>query len=376
MMPEMDGFTLAQQIKNDPSLADATIMMLSSAGSPGDAARCKELGIAAYLTKPIRQSDLLDSIMVTLGKSGATSADKGLVTRHNIDGEDCCLRVLLTEDNPVNQKVACRILEQKGHQVTCANNGQEALDALQREGDDAFDLVFMDIQMPVMGGFEATAAIRQLEQEAETRIPIIAMTAHAMKGDRDRCIQAGMDDYISKPLQADALHALLKRWAAKCARSSTEEKSSEKTARPSASEQKSENTQADAGDASIPPVNVEKAIEYMGGDWELFREAIDLFLQNVPEKLDKLNRECRGDPEQLATVAHALKGASSTMAADPLREAALRLEQIGRNGELALVDQALQDLEKHWQQVQEFFHNMDIDQESSDSPEQTVSGRL
>jgi CheY-like chemotaxis protein len=177
-------------------------MMLSSAGRRGDGARCEELGITAYLTKPIKAAELLQAIRLSLGMDQLPEGQSRLVTRHMIHKSQKSLRILLTEDNPVNQKLATHILEKWGHTVSVANNGQEALDLTAKEN---FDLILMDVQMPVMGGFEATELIREREKTTGCHIPIIAMTAHAMKGDREQTLAAGMDDYVSKPVNQDAL---------------------------------------------------------------------------------------------------------------------------------------------------------------------------
>ncbi len=201
-MPKMDGFTLAEKIKDNPDLAGASIVMLTSAGVRGDAARCRKLGIVAYLVKPIKQSELLDAIMLVLGTSPKRRKQVPLITRHIVKESRQRLRILLAEDNVINQKVAVHILEKKGHKVSVANNGQEVLQALR---EDRFDLILMDVQMPKIDGLEATASIREKERETGFHIPIIAMTAHVMKGDRERCLDAGMDDYIAKPLRAEGL---------------------------------------------------------------------------------------------------------------------------------------------------------------------------
>lgn len=210
-MPEMDGFTLADHIKKNPNWETATIMMLSSAGQRGDAKRCRELGVAAYLTKPIGQEELLEAILNALGTTPARQIAPALVTRYSLREHVSHMNILLAEDNTVNQVLAIRLLEKRGHSVTLAANGKEALAALERQ---SFDLVLMDVQMPGMDGFAATAAIREKEKSSGVRIPIIAMTAHAMVGDRDRCLEAGMDDYISKPIRAQELIKLLDRYSA------------------------------------------------------------------------------------------------------------------------------------------------------------------
>jgi signal transduction histidine kinase/CheY-like chemotaxis protein/ligand-binding sensor domain-containing protein len=201
-MPDMDGFTLVERVRQQVDLRKITIMMLTSAGQRGDAARCRKLGIAAYLVKPIVQSQLLDAIVNVLGTKAQHAGQAPLVTRHSLREGQRRLRVLLAEDNVVNQVLASRLLEKHGHTVVVASNGRKALDALEKE---KFDLVVMDVSMPEMDGFEAAAAIRAREEGTESHIPIIAMTAHAMKGDRERCLAAGMDAYVSKPIQAGEL---------------------------------------------------------------------------------------------------------------------------------------------------------------------------
>jgi PAS domain S-box-containing protein len=206
-MPEMDGFTLAEHIQENPELVGATIMMLTSAGHLGDAERCRKLGITGYLVKPVRQSELLDAVCHLLG--GDTQKETaGLVTRHSLKEAKKRARILLAEDNAVNRTLAIRLLEKRGYTVAVAANGQEALAAFEKEN---FDAILMDVQMPEMDGFEATGKIREQEKNTGKHIPIIAMTAHALKGDEDRCIQAGMDGYVSKPIRTNELYAALEK---------------------------------------------------------------------------------------------------------------------------------------------------------------------
>jgi signal transduction histidine kinase/CheY-like chemotaxis protein len=207
-MPGMDGFELIERIQQSPHPSTATIMMLTSAGHRGDAARCQELGVAAYLLKPIRQSELREAIARVLGAREQKGAIP-LITRYSLqDAREpaAALRILLAEDNPVNQLLASRLLEKRGHFVAVAGNGREALEALEK---DRFDLVFMDVQMPVMDGFEATAAIRKKEGASGVRLPIVALTAHAMKGDREKCLAVGMDGYLTKPIRPQELDDVL-----------------------------------------------------------------------------------------------------------------------------------------------------------------------
>jgi two-component system sensor histidine kinase/response regulator len=209
-MPDMDGFSVVERIKQNPRLSKTVVIMLTSAGFRGDAARCRELGIQGYLTKPIKRSDLLEAIKVVLGSKTGAEASPSLVTVHTVRESRGRLRILLAEDNRVNQVLAVRLLEKRGHEVTVAGNGEEAIEALDRQ---AFDLVLMDVQMPEMDGLQATAAIRKGEMKTGRHIPIIAMTAHAMAGDKERCLEAGMDDYITKPILPALLVDILKRYS-------------------------------------------------------------------------------------------------------------------------------------------------------------------
>ncbi len=212
-MPEMDGFDLAAIIKNTAHLADSLVMMLTSGEQAGDVKRCRELGIAWYLTKPVRRADLRSAIVRSLAARPAPPAEvpvrRTAISSEIKTKERAKVNILLVEDNVVNQRVAVRMLEKHGHCVTVASNGLQAIKALKAE---SFDLVFMDVQMPEMGGFDATERIRA-EHLGGAHIPVIAMTAHALPRDRERCLAAGMDDYISKPLRAAALIELVEKYA-------------------------------------------------------------------------------------------------------------------------------------------------------------------
>ncbi|MBU1432001.1 response regulator [Myxococcota bacterium] len=211
-MPGLDGFQMAELIRGNPNYNKMPIIMLTSMGLRGDAARCREAGVDVYLNKPVKHSELLRLIQVTLGQASEGAVKpRALVTRHSLREQPRALRVLLVEDQPVNQRVASIMLSQLGHETQTASNGVEALDALSQ---GAFDVVLMDVQMPEMDGLEATRAIRGGLIPSATEIPIIAMTAHAMEGDRARCLAAGMSDYLSKPIDSVALASTLARWGA------------------------------------------------------------------------------------------------------------------------------------------------------------------
>ena len=198
----MDGFTLAQRIKQDSAHSSPVILMLTSGDRPGDFARCREIGVAAYLLKPVKQSELFDAIVAALGVAipeEEIAEVSELVRSQPVRP----LRILLAEDSHVNQRLAIGLLEKQQHTVFVANNGREAIAAWESE---PFDLILMDVQMPEMDGFEATTLIRAREARLGQHLPIIAMTAHAMKGDRERCLECGMDDYISKPVRPRQLY--------------------------------------------------------------------------------------------------------------------------------------------------------------------------
>jgi signal transduction histidine kinase/CheY-like chemotaxis protein len=316
LMPGMDGFALAERIGRDPGLTGPTLMMLSSADRREDAARCRELGVAAYLTKPVRQSTLLDSIMTVLGPTATTEApapDRAVWGR-----SPRRLRVLLAEDNPVNQKLAVRLLEKRGHHVAVVGTGRAALDALDRE---RFDAVLMDVQMPEMDGFETTAAIRDREKTTGGRLPVIAMTAHAMKGDRENCLKAGMDGYVSKPLRPEDLFAALE--------GSVPEAAHEPAAEPAAA-----------------VFDRAAALKRVGGDVGLLNELAGVCVEEAPGLMERIRAAiAEKDGPKLRFAAHALKGSIGVFSADAAHEAAWRMEQVGRDQNWTDADAAWAALE-------------------------------
>ncbi len=326
MMPEMDGFMLAEEIRRCPDLVGATLMMLSSADHHEGAERCREMGITAYISKPIKRAELLNAILSSVTGSSVEGGGTLSVGRRVIGSSDRSLRVLLTEDNVVNQKLAVRLLEKRGHSVIVANNGKEALEALHR---NEFDVVLMDVQMPEMDGFEATAAIRAEEQKSGRHIPIVAMTAHAMKGDRERCLEVGMDEYISKPLQPGDLFEAVEHLA----RSPSERKSNRLPA--------AQHEQADEEDG--PAFDKAAALQIVEGDQELLLEIIDIFLNTeCPPLMSQIRTAIeQGDAESVHHAAHSLKGAVSNLGASVAVAAALQLESIGRENDLSDAPQSL-----------------------------------
>jgi signal transduction histidine kinase/DNA-binding response OmpR family regulator/HPt (histidine-containing phosphotransfer) domain-containing protein len=320
-MPEMAGFELAERIKKDSRIAGTMIMILTSAGQRGEAARCRELGIAAYLLKPIRKSELLSSILTVLGQASANSVPD-LVTRYSAREVSRRLRVLVAEDNPINQTVIIRMLEKMGHLPTLAGNGQEALSML-RSG--TFDLVFMDVQMPEMDGLTATRKIRESEIQTGSHIPIIAMTAHAMKGDKERCLQAGMDAYITKPVSSAGVEETIAGMFI------VEQKTEDKT------EHKVEHKT----DVLLPvpeprrsssPWDHAKALEKVDGDEPLLRELIQIFLDEIPQQLANLQQAIEtSDFDAIERTAHRLNGELRCLGLTDAADNARELERLGED---------------------------------------------
>jgi PAS domain S-box-containing protein len=290
-MPDLDGFAVAGEIGTRPELAGSTIMMLSSGGHYGDASRCRDLGVSAYLIKPVKQSDLYDAI--------SRLVDGAVAARLEVPVEAAAarpLKVLLAEDNVVNQRVAVGLLSKRGHEVTVAGNGREALAALET---GRFDVVLMDVQMPEMGGLEAAVAIRERERQQGGHVPIVAMTAHAMAGDRERCLAAGMDGYLAKPIDPLALFAAIEKG----------------TAMP---------------DSLPSPVDRAALLARLGGDEDLMRDVARLFLEDCQERLEAIKSAIdQRDADRLRREAHTLKGAAANLSADELTEAARVLESMG-----------------------------------------------
>jgi two-component system sensor histidine kinase/response regulator len=297
-MPDMDGFAVAARMMERPELRGATIMMLTSADQFGDSIRCRELGIREYLMKPIRQADLLEAICRCVEPRAPQSVES---PRSEPAAAESRLRILLAEDNIVNQRVAVGLLTRRGHSVTVANNGLEALAALEHT---AYDVVLMDIQMPEMGGVEATRAIREREAGSNRHTRIVAMTAHAMAGDRERYLADGMDDYVSKPIDPPTLFAAVEEPDAVRHPGPLHAKTRE-------------------------PLAIEELRDRLCGDDELMAEVTRMFLTDCPEQLAHIRAAlAAGDRDLLRAGAHSLKGAASNLSAHPLAESAHALEQI------------------------------------------------
>jgi CheY-like chemotaxis protein len=317
-MPDMDGFSVAAYIKKDPKLAGAIIMMLTSGSQRGDAARCRELNISAYLVKPIQEADLLAAILKLLGQVSPSASRPVLVTCHSLRESRQRLRILLAEDNVVNQRFVARLLEKLGHTVVAAANGREVLAALEKQ---AFDLVLMDVQMPEMDGLETTRIIRKRERSAGTHLPIIATTAHAMKGDRERCLAAGMDGYVSKPIRVEELFEAVERLVI----------SSDRTVTPAAPHEECIDWQA--------------ALARLDGDGELLGELAQLFLNDLPKQMTAVREAIEQQQRQaLERAAHTLKGSVGNFAARAAFQAVRNLEMLARQGNLTEAPEAFKAL--------------------------------
>jgi two-component system, sensor histidine kinase and response regulator len=312
-MPDVDGFALVERCRQDDALRKNVFIMLSSATRSGDAVRCKELGIGAQLVKPVKQSELYDSIAEALGVS--VPILEGVTENKTIRPAAASLQILLAEDSLANQKLAIGLLTKWGHKVTLATNGREAVATATAGGH--FDVVLMDVQMPEMDGFEATQKIRQFEQSAgRPHVPIVAMTAHAMKGDRERCIEAGMDAYISKPVRAAELSRTISQLIP--------------GERPSAVPDQQPSAAAAAGPADAPsPADIDwsVALENVGGDRDLLRSVAAAALDEWPMFVDQLRDAIqRHDQPTTRRVAHTFKNAFRTLGAADAYALADRME--------------------------------------------------
>jgi two-component system, sensor histidine kinase and response regulator len=344
MMPGMDGFELARRLRQVPGGVDLPLIMLSSAGWDDDG-RAGSLGIARYLIKPVKQSDLLDAITTVMGRASGDPPEAATATEAG--PEIVPRRVLLAEDGLVNQRVAVDLLERRGHRVKVAQNGREAVEALQ-EGD--FDLVLMDIQMPEMDGFEATAAIRALEGESGDHLPIFAMTAHAMKGDRERCLEAGMDGYLSKPVRADELYQAVESVilaAGERQNDPVDSVEAEIAEMPVVPTLVSEAPTAAVGVDLEGVLDWDTAVQRLGGDPESLNSFVDLYLAESAKLMGQIRQALDAeDSEGLRRAAHTLKGSCGLFAAEIAVAATFRMESLGKDGDLAGAEAA-------WPRLQE-----------------------
>ncbi|MDA1052562.1 MAG: response regulator [Planctomycetota bacterium] len=327
-MPGMDGFELSQQVKEDQRLQEMVIIALTSGSRLGDIARCEDLDIAAHLMKPVKQSELFDAIVNSLDATGITPDPETPIVTDQITPLPP-LRVLLAEDSLFNQRLAIGVLERHGHQIVVANNGHEAIAAVQ---SSRFDVVLMDVQMPEMDGLEATAAIRQWESEVGGHIPIIAMTAHAMKGDRELCLESGMDGYVPKPVRAKELFAALRSLLP---------------------DSRAPNAPVDENTAQ-PSVafDLTELLANVGGNHQLLLEMIGIFLDECPKQTAAMRHAIDNhDAAKLRLAAHTLKGSLRHFGAEHPAALAEALEEMGKRDELDGADPTCAELEPEVQSL-------------------------
>jgi two-component system, sensor histidine kinase and response regulator len=347
MMPGVDGFELAELIREQPALAGAAVILLSSADRQRDAARCRRAGVAAYLTKPIKQSELLDAILAALGPlTKDARADSIRRDRRQPPTAPCPRRplcVLLVEDNATNQLLGVTLLEKAGHTVVTAHNGNEALAALARR---RFDAVLMDVQMPEMDGFEATARIRQQERSTGEHVPIVAMTAHAMKGDRERCLEAGMNAYISKPVQAELLYQVLEVITPSDALLAPDGPAAHAAGGDLTRNTKSDATSPAPLTRSAGTFDKTALLARVGGREDRMRMIIKVFLDESSGLMAAMQEAiANGEASRLRVPAHSLKGALGIFGVPSVVEAAFALESLGQAGELSGAPKAFSRLE-------------------------------
>ncbi len=351
-MPKMDGMELASRIKADPSIASTQLILLTSMGVRGEAEQARKVGFSAYLTKPVRQSRLYDAIASVMGTLPVEEQaemkpahEVPIVNRHSLEEARAHSRerrwrahVLVAEDNQVNQKVAVRILERLGYRADVAANGLEAIEALSRI---PYAAVLMDVQMPEMGGYEATAEIRRREG-AERRTPIIAMTANAMQGDREKALEAGMDDYVPKPVKPDELEAVLERWISKA--------DEDKVPAP------------ESGDGLVEGEPEEAPLDWSvlaglrelqeEGEPDILEDLIGLFLTDAPPQLGALREAVEaGDAHSVERIAHGLKGSSGNLGAVRMSALCTELEEMERSDELKAAPELISRLEEEFGRV-------------------------
>jgi PAS domain S-box-containing protein len=322
MMPEMDGFEAARRISQNPKFRKVKLILLTSTMQRENDALLRAMRVAACLTKPAKQSELLDAIINALSSASGSKVFRSPRIPHRIGRARRPLRILVAEDNPVNQELVLELLKQRGHMAVVAENGQRAL-AAARDGN--FDAVLMDVQMPRMSGIEATRAIREAEKATGAHVPIIAMTAHAMKGDPERCLEAGMDGYVSKPIQAAELFKAVEGLAVPPGRL----KGNVGKERPGAS--------------GLEPGSL---LDRFGGDTTLLRRLVRVFLDDCPRMVSKMKKAAAAqDAEALVKAAHGFKGAVSNFGATGVLEMARQLEAKARQHDLAAARQMSQQLE-------------------------------
>jgi signal transduction histidine kinase/DNA-binding response OmpR family regulator/HPt (histidine-containing phosphotransfer) domain-containing protein len=341
-MPDMDGEMVGRAIRADSALRNCRLIMMSSLGRPGDARRCHELGFAAYLTKPVRHAELRDCLRAVLAEEPQARDEQHLVTRHSLrDARRGNAHILLVEDNATNQEVALAILGKLGWHVDVANNGKEALQALEKV---PYDLVLMDVQMPEMDGFEATRRIRGPNSTVlNPNIPVIAMTAYAMAGDPEKCFAAGMNDYISKPIDPQALAEALDKWLAAVIDGATGKAS-----------MADKNPVNPEPQTAVPVFNTKDFVRRMMGDEGVARRVVNGFLSDLPNQIEKLkDLAAREETDAAGKQAHSIKGAANNVGGSALGSVASEIEKAGKAGDLPAILSRLPELDLQFVQLKQ-----------------------
>ncbi|MBF0226105.1 MAG: response regulator [Desulfobacterales bacterium] len=350
IMPSMDGIEASRIIKNDPRFESIPIILVTAFGRDSEIKLAEEIGINAFLTKPIKQSILFDTIIEVLRKKfnfiesnnlsffTQTSQLENTIIPKNV-------KILLVEDNPINQEVACEILKDAGIQVNIANNGKEAIDKVKL---NIYDAVLMDMQMPEMDGYEATKLIREWEtEEKNERVPIIAMTAHAMKGDREKCLNAGMDDYLTKPIDPDILIKILDRWIKNKATKKVESN-------------QANNKTYDHKNMKSDPINIEAGIKRVAGNQKLFFKLLKEFYSSYINLVDNVKKHLtKNELEKARILIHTIKGVSGNLSADRLHNISKELELCIKEKKLKDISNKISKFESEMNQLLDFIKNME-----------------
>jgi CheY-like chemotaxis protein len=337
-MPDMDGLDLARLIKEDQSISRTSLVLVTSRGQRGDGEEARRMSIEAYLTKPVRQAQLYDTLSIVMG--APETEDDGeeestMVTAHSLKEVQAQsrLRVLLAEDNEVNQKVAVRTLEKLGYRTDVADDGEEAVEAVSRTD---YAAIVMDVQMPKMDGYEATAEIRRREREHGGHIPIIAMTANALQGDREKALEAGMDDYVAKPVRAEEFGEVLRRWVSFEEEEATAEE-----------EEVATTGENGGGEGALDPAVLESLEDLQqDGEPDIVAELASMFLEDADSRLDTLRKAVEeDDADTVQSAAHALKGSSGNIGARGMQKVCAELEETAESGDLDPAPEFLEQLE-------------------------------
>jgi two-component system sensor histidine kinase/response regulator len=379
-MPGMDGEQTAQAIRSDPSLKQAKIIILTSMGKRGDAARLEALGCSAYLLKPVKQQMLREAVMAILSQD--EQEEPRLVTRHQLaEQKRHNLHILLAEDNPINQKLAVTLLQKAGYSVDAVENGAHAVEKAKAE---AYNAILMDVQMSEMDGFEATGLIREWERETGQHTPIIAMTAHALRGDRERCLEAGMDDYLSKPLEPKVFFSILERWTQGDKKPVASFESQTLTASPNEYETVQnplfeddglfgEETPAQPSQgyvqtsyqlmdfSNISPMNKQAALVHFDGDEKFMMEVCATFMESLPERWAEIQAALNENSANLiGRLAHNLKGTCLNFSTEPLATLSAELEAMGKREDLQFAPFVVEQMQNEIHRLQEFLSHQQL----------------